>query len=147
MAPQLAAGRRATASASHYRYTTTSQHHHRFATMSTPPSDVKRPTMDEEGSDKMLITPPRRSRPLAAGLAIAALLFLSWSSFAPRLSGLHGVPSPSPILDGSTRALVPLEAHIMSKCPDAQDCLRMLVLPTMQRVIDKVNFTLSFIGT
>jgi hypothetical protein len=28
-----------------------------------------------------------------------------------------------------------------------QDCLKMLVLPTMQRVIDKVNFTLSYIGT
>jgi hypothetical protein len=55
-------------------------------------------------------------------------------------------PSPSPLLAG-TKALVPLEAHIMSKCPDAQDCLRMLVLPTMQRVIDKVNFTMSFIGT
>lgn len=45
------------------------------------------------------------------------------------------------------KALVPLEAHIMSKCPDAQDCLRMMVLPTMQRVLDKVNFTLSYIGT
>jgi hypothetical protein len=43
--------------------------------------------------------------------------------------------------------LVPLEAHIMSKCPDAKDCLRDLVLPAMQKVHDKVNFTLSFIGT
>jgi hypothetical protein len=43
--------------------------------------------------------------------------------------------------------LVPLEAHIMSKCPDARDCLQKLVLPTMQRVSEKVNFTLSFIGT
>jgi hypothetical protein len=42
--------------------------------------------------------------------------------------------------------LVPLEAHIMSKCPDAKDCLRDLVLPAMQKVHDKVNFTLSFIG-
>ncbi|RFU29481.1 hypothetical protein B7463_g6857, partial [Scytalidium lignicola] len=46
-----------------------------------------------------------------------------------------------------TKELVPLEAHIMSKCPDARDCLRQLVLPTMQRVYDKVNFTLSYIGT
>lgn len=44
-------------------------------------------------------------------------------------------------------ALVPLEAHIMSKCPDARDCLQKLVLPAMVRVVDKVNFTLSFIGT
>ncbi|KAL0471625.1 hypothetical protein QR685DRAFT_519662 [Neurospora intermedia] len=43
--------------------------------------------------------------------------------------------------------LVPLEAHIMSKCPDARDCFRELVLPAMQRVHTKVNFTLSFIGT
>jgi hypothetical protein len=35
----------------------------------------------------------------------------------------------------------------MSKCPDAQDCLRMLVLPTMQQAHEKVNFTMSFIGT
>ena len=47
----------------------------------------------------------------------------------------------------SGKTLVPLEAHIMSKCPDARDCLQKLVLPTMQRVSDKVNFTLSYIGT
>ena len=41
---------------------------------------------------------------------------------------------------------VPLEIHIMSKCPDAQYCLEELVLPTMVRVSDKVNFTLSYIG-
>lgn len=45
------------------------------------------------------------------------------------------------------KALVPLEAHIMSKCPDARDGMEMLVLPAMQKVYDKVNFTLSFIGT
>ena len=45
------------------------------------------------------------------------------------------------------KALVPFEAHIMSKCPDARDCLREMVLPTMQRVFSKVNFTLSYIGT
>lgn len=35
----------------------------------------------------------------------------------------------------------------MSKCPDTRDCLKELILPTMMRVIDKVNFTLSYIGT
>lgn len=35
----------------------------------------------------------------------------------------------------------------MSKCPDARDCLKDMVLPAMMRVYDKVNFTLSFIGT
>lgn len=41
---------------------------------------------------------------------------------------------------------VPLEAHIMSKCPDAQDCLQQLIVPAMEQVSDKVNFTLSFIA-
>ena len=41
---------------------------------------------------------------------------------------------------------VPLEVHIMSKCPDAKDCLHDMILPAMQNVSDKVDFTLSFIG-
>lgn len=41
---------------------------------------------------------------------------------------------------------VPLEAHIMSKCPDAKDCLHDMILPAMMNVSDKVDFTLSFIG-
>ena len=41
---------------------------------------------------------------------------------------------------------IPLEAHIMSKCPDAKDCLRDLIVPAMERIVDKVNFRLSFIG-
>ncbi|CRL21509.1 Gamma interferon inducible lysosomal thiol reductase GILT [Penicillium camemberti] len=42
---------------------------------------------------------------------------------------------------------IPLEAHIMSKCPDAQDCLQKLVLPAMERISDKVDFKLSFIAS
>jgi hypothetical protein len=41
---------------------------------------------------------------------------------------------------------VALEAHIMSKCPDAQDCLQKLVVPAMEQISDKVDFELSFIG-
>jgi hypothetical protein len=41
---------------------------------------------------------------------------------------------------------VPLEAHLMSKCPDARDCLRDLVLPAMQRAGDKVAYVSSFVG-
>ena len=44
------------------------------------------------------------------------------------------------------KTLVPLEAHIMSKCPDAKDCLEKLVVPSMVNISDKVNFTLSYIG-
>lgn len=42
---------------------------------------------------------------------------------------------------------VPLEAHIMSQCPDARDCLQDLVVPAMESVSDKVLFNLSFIGS
>jgi hypothetical protein len=43
---------------------------------------------------------------------------------------------------------VRLEAHIMSKCPDARDCLRDLILPVMQRseVQGMVDVRLSYIG-
>ncbi|KAF2143672.1 uncharacterized protein K452DRAFT_224161 [Aplosporella prunicola CBS 121167] len=41
---------------------------------------------------------------------------------------------------------VPLEAHIMSKCPDALDCLSTFVLPTMAEVSDRIDFKLSYIG-
>lgn len=41
---------------------------------------------------------------------------------------------------------VPLEAHIMSKCPDARDCLHDMVLPAMQSISDLVDFKLSYIG-
>ena len=46
----------------------------------------------------------------------------------------------------NTTNLVSLEAHIMSKCPDARDCLRDLVVPAMEQVVDKVDFRLSYIG-
>ena len=54
----------------------------------------------------------------------------------------------SPVFQGSNgSALVPLEAHIMSKCPDARDCLSDLIVPAMEKISDKVDFSLSFIGT
>lgn len=105
--------------------------------------------MDREKGDRMFTTPPRRTRPLAIGFTIVALLYFSWSSLVPMLpwtARLAGMPCISTERTG-TKSPVPLEAHIMSKCPDARDCLKMLVLPTMQQVYNKVNFTLSFIGT
>lgn len=41
---------------------------------------------------------------------------------------------------------VELEAHIMSKCPDARDCLQQLVVPAMVQISEKVDFKLSYIG-
>ncbi|KAH8758483.1 hypothetical protein F5883DRAFT_648536 [Diaporthe sp. PMI_573] len=67
-----------------------------------------------------------------------------------RLSNTLQAATPAPASGSgadANAALVPLEAHIMSKCPDAKDCLQKLILPAMVRVVDKVNFTLSFIGT
>ncbi|MCJ1378543.1 hypothetical protein MMC17_001642 [Xylographa soralifera] len=51
------------------------------------------------------------------------------------------------VLYGENVTRVPLEAHIMSKCPDARDCLRDLVVPAMEKIVDKVDFRLSFIGS
>ncbi|GAM90157.1 hypothetical protein ANO11243_081970 [Dothideomycetidae sp. 11243] len=42
---------------------------------------------------------------------------------------------------------VPLEAHVMSKCPDARDCLNDLILPAMMETSRMVDFKLSYIGT
>ncbi len=47
---------------------------------------------------------------------------------------------------GNNTHRVSLEAHIMSKCPDAKACLQELVVPVMEKVSDKVEFELSFIG-
>lgn len=56
-----------------------------------------------------------------------------------------------PLMDHTPQASavdnkVPLEAHIMSKCPDARDCLQKLVVPAMEQISDKVDFELSFIA-
>ncbi|KAF2459086.1 hypothetical protein BDY21DRAFT_282761 [Lineolata rhizophorae] len=68
---------------------------------------------------------------------------------------LHQLLFPSPTIScrfpyqealRGTELKVPLEAHIMSKCPDAKDCLQKLVLPTMANASDKIDFKLSFIG-
>lgn len=54
--------------------------------------------------------------------------------------------SPSRLSLSNQTSLVPLEAHVMSKCPDARDCLRDLIVPAMERIVDKVEFRLSYIG-
>lgn len=55
-------------------------------------------------------------------------------------------PQIDPAVSNSTNR-IPLEAHIMSKCPDAKDCLMDLVVPAMEKIVDKVDFKLSYIGT
>lgn len=57
------------------------------------------------------------------------------------MSRVHSVHEQKPL------ANVPLEAHIMSKCPDAKDCLRELVVPAMEKIVGIVDFNISFIGS
>ncbi|KAI1394191.1 uncharacterized protein F4822DRAFT_424658 [Hypoxylon trugodes] len=111
------------------------------------------PTMEEKRPIRSRAR--RRHRPfLIITLVIIGIYALynasSVSSYAvlfvPDSSRTHpSTKAEQPVL--ATQELVPFEAHIMSKCPDAKDCLRDLVLPAMMRVYEKVNFTLSYIGT
>ncbi len=97
--------------------------------------------------------PRRRQRWLAVFTMFSVLFYMLYSS---RVSGYAGrylsrssssSQTPSASINEHVLPRVPLEIHIMSKCPDAQDCLSQLVLPSMVRVSDKINFTLSYIGT
>ncbi|KAE8350069.1 hypothetical protein BDV28DRAFT_139837 [Aspergillus coremiiformis] len=93
---------------------------------------------------------------LAVGLSFISLLMLSFMFiaipginfshchklkylFSPSKSGKMPVPASS--------RKVPFEAHIMSKCPDAEDCLQQLVIPAMEKISEKVDFELSFIAS
>jgi hypothetical protein len=93
----------------------------------------------------------RRGRPLLSLALLVLGLYAYYYHIRPLGSNApipfrpYGIAVPLQPVQPSS-ALVPLEAHIMSKCPDARDCLREMVLPAMQKVYDKVNFTLSFIG-
>ncbi|KAE8375578.1 hypothetical protein BDV26DRAFT_267481 [Aspergillus bertholletiae] len=105
---------------------------------------------------------PRRGRisRLAVALSFISLLTLGTVffaipnisfSFCHKMRGNLGalLTSPeggeTPVAASSNK--VPLEAHIMSKCPDAQDCLQKLVVPVMERISEKVDFELSFIAS
>ncbi|KAI5295116.1 hypothetical protein KEM52_002333 [Ascosphaera acerosa] len=77
--------------------------------------------------------------------------YLGFTSSPSSAQG-HGAPS-QPVQAGKNGGApaardhkVPLEAHIMSKCPDAQYCLQELVVPVMERLHAKIEFQLSFIG-
>ncbi|EWY96278.1 hypothetical protein FOYG_05052 [Fusarium oxysporum NRRL 32931] len=105
--------------------------------------------MDEKRPAPRAMSPPRslrRSRPtLTIAFVIAVVYtFWIWQPFNPILDQTMVDITSDDV--HTTDRLVPLEAHIMSKCPDAKDGLELLVLPVMQRVHDKVNFTLSYIG-
>lgn len=96
-------------------------------------------------------TMPRKSRPSSTSkLQLAALVLLAsliWLARAWNGADGGGGDNNNNDSDGPRDNTIPLEVHIMSKCPDARDCMQKLVLPTMAQVARDVNFTLSFIGT
>ncbi|KAG9246564.1 hypothetical protein BJ878DRAFT_533159 [Calycina marina] len=98
-------------------------------------------------------SPVRRTKLWAIGASLFALCYLIWIMLPTSGWVQEGWISDVHLTWGAetSKKLVPLEAHIMSKSGDARDCLRELaglsVLPTMQKVLDKVDFTLSYIGT
>jgi len=87
------------------------------------------------------------SRLLPACLILLAIFSLFRTTF---VHNHHYDPAVSlrPSIDEAEESgnKVPLEIHVMSKCPDARDCLRQLIVPSMQEVSQKVNLTMSFIG-
>ncbi|KAL4729575.1 hypothetical protein ACLX1H_003995 [Fusarium chlamydosporum] len=104
--------------------------------------------MDEKRPAQRVMSPlqARRSRPAVTliVMAIVTYTFWIWQPFRSLIDEPWVVVTSDDVQ--MSDRLVPLEAHIMSKCPDAKDALEQLVLPVMQRVHDKVNFTLSYIG-
>lgn len=110
----------------------------------------------QKKQDTSFSVPSERSR-LRSRLVVYIIAFISAFLIItygmPILSGYYSQASPETIITQSTdaksnqTALVPLEAHIMSKCPDAKTCLEKLVVPAMEQVVDMVNFRLSYIGS
>lgn len=97
------------------------------------------------------------SRNLRRGIGLIIACWLIYFLYLNRLyaasiaqtfsNSKNGVSSEyNATTDAAVSGRVALEAHIMSKCPDAQDCLQKLVLPAMEKISDKVDFELSFIG-
>ncbi|KAJ6784003.1 hypothetical protein PWT90_07780 [Aphanocladium album] len=100
------------------------------------------------------MTAPVRRRRTRLWLPILALVLIGYSLLSTynvdvrgRLDKLSKEAKSSAAKAVSTKRKVPLEAHIISKCPDTRDALRQLLLPAMQQVYDKVDFKLSYIGS
>ncbi|KFA78891.1 hypothetical protein S40288_05319 [Stachybotrys chartarum IBT 40288] len=119
-----------------------------------PPAAPSSSAMDEKTSSNM--TQVRRARPIVLVLLLLVFIYTlwQWPSTHPGITTTgHGGAVVSetsdtrePVGSSSGKKLVPLEAHIISKCPDTRDALRQLILPVMQQVLDKVDFQLSYIG-
>jgi hypothetical protein len=114
-----------------------------------PSIDEKTPLRSETSdleSDPEPQTPSIPNRLVHRRIPAVLVLVTLWFVFRAAFIHRHHYCPHKGLRDDEAN-LVPLEAHIMSKCPDARDCLQELVLPTMANVSDKVNFTLSYIGS
>ncbi|KAM0325897.1 hypothetical protein ACHAQA_007200 [Verticillium albo-atrum] len=134
-----------------------------LSTKGQPPPPPPPFAMDEKRSFYSSSRTTRRARPLIVIILLGFLGYNLWQylGIAARIreDGLAAAAANAPsknVIDVNAAAglaaskvnrLVPLEAHIMSKCPDARDCLRDMILPAMMRAHDKVDWTLSFVGT
>ncbi|RDA90468.1 hypothetical protein CP533_3952, partial [Ophiocordyceps camponoti-saundersi (nom. inval.)] len=91
-------------------------------------------------------TMPPRLRPVGRLIVLFVILFIvALSALSRRPPSWTRSFGTKPVAGKSK--LVPLEAHIISKCPDTRDAMRELILPVMQQVADKVDFRLNYIGT
>ena len=92
-------------------------------------------------------------RPFLIAISITFALWLFYLSLLSDYPPFDTTPAsqPSVALNSPAQAQknatkVALEAHIMSKCPDAKACLQKLVVPAMADISDLVDFNLSYIG-
>jgi len=101
------------------------------------------------GRGRVNVLPYFVKRVLPAVLTLLALFVLFRKTFVRHHHFDPSLPlNPAdPVEDERTEYEVPLEIHVMSKCPDARDCLHELIVPTMVQVSEKVNLTMSFIGS
>ncbi|KAL7937891.1 hypothetical protein V8C35DRAFT_135628 [Trichoderma chlorosporum] len=104
--------------------------------------DEKHQQQHQQHLPKVMAAPRRGPRELLAVLLIVFAGLHLWRSPVFHLSGEPDAPFPM----AAYYKPVPLEAHIISKCPDTKHALRTLILPVMQKVHDKVDFKLSYIG-
>lgn len=97
------------------------------------------------------------SRGMRRGLVIIGSCWILYFMYLHRLYASSWISSSSDNTEqaktsadvattSKTGKTVPLDVHVMSKCPDAMDCLHELIVPAMEKISDKVDFQLSFIG-
>jgi len=96
--------------------------------------ETLRPAQDEKSSQNVAVDidivilkhhRSRHQRYLAIAFTVVAFLYLCFSIsrpflFHPRISHFEPVPSTWDQPAEAAKSPVPLEAHIMSKCPDAK---------------------------